>query len=762
MIRKSIVVLKFCLVLMLIMVVDKGFAEGKVTEYKASPNGDHSITFDGYEINILNGESTTVSIKSEGKVMEEWQLDFAKVSKVFSWKKGDFYYVLFENTYDGTGSYKRYAFYEFRGSEMDQLLLTDDYNAGSVEVNENSIIVSYLNTNVNSVQTADYQLFKDTYIQGTDGSVQIGKQAEEVKAIPAKEEVNNKYSIQSEDPLKGTNPTPSEMNLLLTSEALKAGVPPELVKAIAWQESSWQQYRTTNDPNGLWEIGDPVISFDGGIGLMQITEPNMTAERARRLKTDIVYNIQEGLKILKDKWTYSNWGRIPKINGNDMQIIEDWYFAVMAYNGVSRRNDPQYYPGNTYQDVIYNHVERYAQMETTRFPEQLLKDDIYYTSTGSLQFKKPHYHINGPYQASKHLFNVGDLVKATEDSVRLRNAPEGTEIRKTIAGETLQIVGPYKAGANRENHFVWYPVKDMNSNETYFIASSYLEKMRISGENRYATAVEISRTGWDKSDVVVLARGDDFPDALAGTPLAYQLDAPILLTRSNELVEETKKELLRLNAKKVVILGGNFAVNEKVEEAIGDLGMEVERIAGLNRYETAKLIANKMGTDFSTVVVAHGKGFPDALAIAPYAARNGIPILLTEKTQIPGPTTTMLSKATNTIVVGGKDVISDNLLKSMPEATRIAGANRYETSYKIGSQFNFAAQTGLVVNGMDFPDALTGSVLAAKLNSPLLLVKPDILPAETKMLAEKHAFNQFSVLGGIYAVENDNIINLIK
>lgn len=78
---------------------------------------------------------------------------------------------------------------------------------------------------------------------------------------------------------------------------------------------------------------------------------------------------------------------------------------------------------------------------------------------------------------------------------------------------------------------------------------------RISGADRYQTAIEVSKQGWEQSETVVIARGDSFPDALAGAPLAYKLDAPILLTKSNKLSSEVKIELNRLGAEKAVILG---------------------------------------------------------------------------------------------------------------------------------------------------------------------------------------------------------------
>ncbi|HBI55793.1 MAG TPA: hypothetical protein DDY38_03070, partial [Firmicutes bacterium] len=70
------------------------------------------------------------------------------------------------------------------------------------------------------------------------------------------------------------------------------------------------------------------------------------------------------------------------------------------------------------------------------------------------------------------------------------------------------------------------------------------------------------KQGWpDGAQTVVLARGDDYADALAGVPLAYQLNAPILLTHTNRLITSTKDEIIRLGANKVIILGGTGAVS---------------------------------------------------------------------------------------------------------------------------------------------------------------------------------------------------------
>ena len=77
---------------------------------------------------------------------------------------------------------------------------------------------------------------------------------------------------------------------MLTEAAIKADIPPEVVKAIAWEESDWQQFKD----------GKPNVSTDGGIGIMQVTDYDPAEEES--LKTDIEYNIKKGIEILNSKF----------------------------------------------------------------------------------------------------------------------------------------------------------------------------------------------------------------------------------------------------------------------------------------------------------------------------------------------------------------------------------------------------------------------------------------------------------------------------
>ena len=279
------------------------------------------------------------------------------------------------------------------------------------------------------------------------------------------------------------------------------------------------------------------------------------------------------------------------------------------------------------------------------------------------------------------------------------------------------------------------------------------DNKRIAGASRYHTAATISEYGWAKNstDTVIIARGDSFPDALAGASLAYEKNAPILLT-GDTLHQATKDEIKRLGAKNAIVLGGTAAVPNKVVNELKGLGLKVERVAGSGRYETAVNIANKMDNNADTAILAYGLDFPDALSIAPYAAKNGYPILLTEKDKLSKATQEYLTKnknIKNIIIVGGTGVINKNVQNQLKgyKVERLAGQHRYDTAAKIANKFGNPSKA-YIANGNSFADALTGSVLAAKEGVPLLLVETDKVPYATQNVINKAKINKFTFLGG--------------
>ncbi|HSQ21504.1 MAG TPA: DVUA0089 family protein [Coriobacteriia bacterium] len=148
---------------------------------------------------------------------------------------------------------------------------------------------------------------------------------------------------------------------------------------------------------------------------------------------------------------------------------------------------------------------------------------------------------------------------------------------------------------------------------TYILRRSTGIARRIAGDNRYATSVAVSQRlrsetdhpwwGVDYSpDAIVVASGENYPDALAGVVLASYHESVLLLTRAGTLPAETMAEIERLGQSaywyyedfEVIILGGETAVSADVEDEIASLRSvtKVTRIAGADRHETAALIAD--------------------------------------------------------------------------------------------------------------------------------------------------------------------------
>ncbi|MHA7139618.1 cell wall-binding repeat-containing protein [Rossellomorea arthrocnemi] len=270
---------------------------------------------------------------------------------------------------------------------------------------------------------------------------------------------------------------------------------------------------------------------------------------------------------------------------------------------------------------------------------------------------------------------------------------------------------------------------------------------RLSGKDRYETSVEISKEGWTASETVIIASGENFPDALASVPLAGKYDAPVLLTRSNQLPGSIEKEIVRLGAKRIIIVGGTSAIAGEVEETIRNLGAMTSRIDGKDRFETSVKIAEQLPSSDKAFLV-NAYDFPDALSVASIASQQGIPILLTKQDKVPFSTQSYIEHTPFITLIGGESVISGNVEKSIGEVDRIAGRDRYETAVKVMETLQPGAKTMMVSNGESFPDALSGSGLAATLKAPLVLTRYNEVPAVTKEVFEEDSIEHFYLLGG--------------
>jgi subtilisin family serine protease/putative cell wall-binding protein len=286
---------------------------------------------------------------------------------------------------------------------------------------------------------------------------------------------------------------------------------------------------------------------------------------------------------------------------------------------------------------------------------------------------------------------------------------------------------------------------------------------RLAGKNRRETAIEIAKAAFPAgTDTVILAREDNFPDALSGVPLAYKEHAPILLTNSQSLPAEVLTEINRLAPEKVILLGSTGAISDQVQNQLRLQGYSVNRIGGPNRYATAAAIAKALGTTGKAIMV-NGENFPDALVIAAQAARNGEPILLTDNQILTTETDLVLRQlsVTETLVIGGEARVSGAVFGQLPGARRIAGSNRYETAANVLSEYISVNPTCYLATGEDFPDALTGGLLAAMQSTNLILVSPGEQTDVLWDLLQSWHGKEAVAIGGPNVI-SDEILHTIK
>jgi len=301
---------------------------------------------------------------------------------------------------------------------------------------------------------------------------------------------------------------------------------------------------------------------------------------------------------------------------------------------------------------------------------------------------------------------------------------------------------------------------------------------RLAGKDRIETAIEIAKEGWTEAQSVVLADSRSFPDALTGGPLAFLLDAPILLTKGDEsrLRDDVKDLIEELDAKNIYILGGTAAVSAAIFDELKDsktddvADYDVLRLGGADRYETAVAIAQKMdelrGVNPGRIFVVDGITFADALSVAPVASILSAPILLTPsgKTGFVAASFAYADScgAKTACIVGGTSAVSASVETRLTSIgysfERASGDNRYATSAEVYKKFKglFTGGVALLANGRNFPDALGGGALGAKLRAPLLLIDGE---AKTSSSAVAGALVDFApdkvyILGGESAVSD--------
>lgn len=271
-----------------------------------------------------------------------------------------------------------------------------------------------------------------------------------------------------------------------------------------------------------------------------------------------------------------------------------------------------------------------------------------------------------------------------------------------------------------------------------------LQTERFRGQHRYETASLLARHDQNRdgrvdSDTAVIARADLFPDSLAGTYMAGQLDAPLLLVDRFEGGAGTSHTLNTLDdigVSEVMLLGETAAIPAEVAQEFADAGYAVDRVGGDDRFDTARLLAgagDEIGTfeGRRTAFLASGWDFPDALVSGAISYSQDFPVLLTTPDELHDDARAAIAEhdIEQILIPGGTSAVSqavaDEVAAEVDDVMRLAGPTRVETSIELArfaeSELGFEREHVNFARADEFPDALALGPHSGLDNSILLL-----------------------------------------
>lgn len=258
---------------------------------------------------------------------------------------------------------------------------------------------------------------------------------------------------------------------------------------------------------------------------------------------------------------------------------------------------------------------------------------------------------------------------------------------------------------------------------------------RLGGSDRYSTMALVSQAAFPEDgscSTVIVARGDDFPDALAAAGLAGATGGQALLTNSAYLTDATRAEIERLGAKKAYVIGGEGSVSAKAFGEVKALVGDATRLAGETRYETALEVYGAGSGWGDTAIVALGSKPADALSASPVAYAKKAPIFLASADGSLSADALAAIEAggfETVLVMGSENSVSkatEKALSGVAKTVRFSGSDRYETSRLVAA---WALENGMTCKnvsiaagyGDKYTDALVASSLGGRNASPLLL-----------------------------------------
>ena len=332
----------------------------------------------------------------------------------------------------------------------------------------------------------------------------------------------------------------------------------------------------------------------------------------------------------------------------------------------------------------------------------------------------------------------------------------------------------------------------LETDDTPETEGSDVSVTRYGGADRYETSLLIAEAvaaeAGGSLESVVLVSGERWADAVVAAPLAGSLDAPVLMTPTDELRADTAEFLEQTGVTDVWLVGsapedgGRFA--QGVIFQLLDIFPGVFVVSGADHYETGAMAARNIDLpgDMSgfgrTAIIASGEVFADALVAGPFAARGHHPVMLTPSDELHAEVATNLSllEIEHVVLMGGTAALSEAVEQSVKDldiaVTRLAGATRYDTAVKAAELVNgrysatadqecFTTSTIGVARARVPFDSFSAAPLLSRLCAPLVLADPAQIPADTAAYLdaarEANPTVDLRVFGGDAAVSQTGI-----
>jgi len=360
---------------------------------------------------------------------------------------------------------------------------------------------------------------------------------------------------------------------------------------------------------------------------------------------------------------------------------------------------------------------------------------------------------------------------------------------------------PSAVGAYSVQYYSVDAVGNSESAQTATFEVTAVPVTRVAGDDRYDTAVELARAGWDEDgslawegvDHVIIANGEAGREAdpIGAAGLAGAYGAPVLLTQGSRLPSSTKKaieEIAKANpGVRVHLIGGTSVVPDarwNDIRKISGVSQIKDRVYGSTRYSTSAAIARAVVAEMGEhriqgvliVAVDNPNAFFDALAASPIAYARAMPMIGVKKSTLEPAAMNVLE---NELV--GKPLYFVNSDAFVTRGVKMAMGGASPTSLATSSdRYTAATQIAQAAVNRDWmtransgmaaklPDALTGGTYIGMRDGVLLFTgSSSTISTVTKsyLTTHKTEIGHGWIIGGtaaIPATQETSFRNLLK